>query len=133
VIVAPNGNIFATDSTGRVFRVLSAAVNTPNSATVWLDNPAITVPGGFGANGLDLLGTTMIIASNGLVAVDSNSNTPATTLRTISLTETGAAATLCGADGLQSVPGSTNQIVVVENGSCASGRERVVRVELDLD
>jgi hypothetical protein len=133
VVVAGNGNIFATDSTGRVFRVLSANVNTANSAAVWLDDPAITVAGGFGANGLDLVGTTLIIASNGaLVAVDSTSNTPASTVRTLSLTEAGAAATLCGPDGLQTVPGSTTEIVVVENGFCATPRERIVKVTLDL-
>jgi sugar lactone lactonase YvrE len=134
VIVAPNGNLFATDSSGRVFRVLAANVNTANSATVWLDSPAITVPGSFGANGLDLVGNTLIIASNGgLVAVDPASNTPAAGLRTISLTEAGAAATLCGPDGLQAVPNTTNQLVVVENGSCPAARERVVKVTLNLD
>jgi len=133
VIVTPAGVIFATDSSGRIFRVAAADFDTPNSASVWLDDPAITVVGGFGANGIDLVGDDLIIASNGLVAVDSTSNNPASTVRTLSLTEGGAAATLCGPDGLQTVPGSTNQIVVVENGSCTAARERVVRVTLDLD
>jgi hypothetical protein len=133
VVVASNGNIFATDSSGRVFRILSADVNTANSATVWLDDPAITVPGGFGANGIDVIGNTLIVASNDLFAVDSTSNTPATTLRRIALREGNAAATLCGPDGLQTVPSSTTELVVVENGSCTPSRERIVRVTLDLD
>jgi hypothetical protein len=91
------------------------------------------VPGGFGANGIDLVGTTLIIASNGLVAVDSTSNDPSSTVRTIALREGNAAATLCGPDGLQTVPDSTTELVVVENGSCMPSRERVVKVTLDLD
>jgi len=134
VIVTPAGVIFATDSSGRIFRVAAADFDTPNSATVWLEHPAISPPpGGFGANGIDLVGTELIIASNGLVAVDSTSNNPAATVRLLTLSENGAAATLCGPDGLQTVPGSNNQIVVVENGSCPAARERVVRVTLDLD
>jgi hypothetical protein len=51
----------------------------------------------------------------------------------LSLGEAGAPATLCGPDGLQTVPGSANEIVVVENGFCPAARERVVKVTLDLD
>jgi hypothetical protein len=134
VIVSPAGVIFVTDSGGRVFRIAAANFDTANSAEVWLADPAISPPpGGFGANGIDLVGDDLIIASNGLIAVDSTSTNPASTLRVLSLTENGAAATLCGPDGLQTVPGSTNQIVVVENGACMAARERVVRVTLDLD
>ena len=133
VVVDPSGNVFATDSRGRVFRVPAANFNVADSATVWLDDPAITLLGGFGANGLDFVDGRLIIAANGrLVSVDAASNTPAATLRVLNLTEAGAGVTLCGPDGLQAVP-NTNDIVVVENGSCPAGRERVVRVTLDLD
>ena len=43
---------------------------------------------------------------------------------------------LRGADSVElklTVPDSDNQIVVVENGACATPRERVVQVTLDLD
>jgi hypothetical protein len=133
VVVAPNGNIFATDSTGRVFRVAAADVDTEDSAQVWLDDPAISVPGGSGPNGIDLVGNELILASKNLVAVDATSDDPGSTLRVISLTEDGAAAVLCGPDGLQTVPGSDNQIVLIENGSCPAARARVVRVTLDID
>jgi hypothetical protein len=134
VIVTPAGVIFATDSSGRIFRIAADDVDTANSATVWLEHPALSPPeGGFGANGIDQVGDDLIIASNGLVAIDSTSNDPASTLRVLTLTEGGAAATLCGPDGLQTVPGSNDQIVVVENGACDDSRERVVRVTLDLD
>lgn len=137
VVVAQNGNIFVTDSSGRIFRILAADARTANSADVWLSDPEIAPaqPGGFGANGIDIVGGQLIIASGDhLVAVDPNSNTPASSVRHINLTEAGAAATLCGPDGLQAVPNSTTDLIVVENGSCSAtpDRDRVVRVTLDL-
>ncbi len=65
---------------------------TPNSASVWLNVPEIgpPMPGGFGANGLDLVGDSLIIANGDLVAVDPTSNNPASTVRVISLTLDGA-------------------------------------------
>ncbi|MEO8183762.1 MAG: hypothetical protein ABI895_33475 [Deltaproteobacteria bacterium] len=138
VIVDSTGNIFATDSSGRIFRVPAANVMTANSASVWLSVPEIAppMPGGFGANGLDIVGNWLVIANGGLVAVNPNSNNPASTVRTISLTLDGAPATLCGPDGLQTVPGSNTDLVVVENGGCnppSGDGDRVVRITLDLD
>ena len=136
LIVSPSGVIFATDSTGgRIFRVPAANVMTPNSAEVWLSVPEVgpAMPGGFGANGLDLVGDSLIIANGNLVAVDPASNNPSSTVRVINLTLDGAAATLCGPDGLQTVPGSSTDLVVVDNCNPASGvADRVVRVSLDL-
>jgi sugar lactone lactonase YvrE len=133
VVVAPNGDVFATDSTGRVFRVAAAAVDTEDDALVWLDDPAITVPGGDGPTGIDLVGNDLIIASQDLVVVDATSNDPASTLRVLTLTENETAVELCGPDGVQTVPGSDNQVVLVENGSCPAARARVVRITLDID
>jgi hypothetical protein len=142
LIVDSSGNLFATDSSGRIFRVPAANAMTANSASVWLDVPQIgpPMPGGFGANGLDIVGGSLVIiniGSGGLVAVDPESANPASTVRTISLTLDGAPATLCGPDGLETVPGSTTDVVVIENGGCANppggDGDRVVRVTLDLD
>ncbi|HWO10309.1 MAG TPA: hypothetical protein VNN80_12535, partial [Polyangiaceae bacterium] len=131
LIVASDGDLFATDSTGRVFRVDAADVEVENSASVWLEHPAITTPGGFGANGIEQVGDNLIIAANGtLVAVDPESDAPASTLQVLTLSEGGAAVTLCGPDGLQAVPARSDQLVVVENGFCDAARERVVRVTL---
>jgi sugar lactone lactonase YvrE len=130
LILDPTGNLFATDSSGRIFRVPSAEVMTPNRASVWLSGDALGPP-----NGLDIVGNRLVIANGGLVAVDPNSNNPLATLKTISLTLDGAPVTLCGPDGLQTVPGSTTDLVVVENGSCNPNgdSDRVVRIQLDLD
>jgi hypothetical protein len=134
LIVAPDGDIFATDSSGRVFRVDESAAEEENSARVWLESPAITVPNGFGANGIDVVGDHLIISSNDtLVAVDPESDDPASTVQVLSLSEDGAQATLCGPDGLQTVPNSTNRLVVIENGFCDAQRERVIMVTLRLD
>ncbi|HEU4582608.1 MAG TPA: hypothetical protein VFS67_30335 [Polyangiaceae bacterium] len=133
VVVQSTGNVFFTDSTGRIFRIPSASARTPNSAQVWLEGPSVSspTPGGFGANGLALVGDQLIIANTDhLIAVDPDSNNAASTVRTISLTEGGAAVTLCGPDGLETVPGSNSDLVVVENGGCAAARDRVVRVSL---
>jgi sugar lactone lactonase YvrE len=133
VVVQSTGNVFFTDSSGRVFRIPSASVRTPNSAQVWLEGSSVAslTPGGFGANGLALVGDQLIIGNTDhLIAVDPDSNNAASTVRSISLTESGAAVTLCGPDGLETVPNSNTDLVVVENGSCTAARERVVRVSL---
>jgi hypothetical protein len=139
LIVDGTGNLLATDSRGRIFRVPAASVMTPDSASVWLSVPAISppVPTGFGANGLDIVGDALIIANGGLVAVSPNSSDPASTVQQITLTLDGVVTTLCGADGLQTVPGSSTDVVVVENGGCMNppngDGDRVVRITLDLD
>jgi sugar lactone lactonase YvrE len=133
VVVQSSGNVFFTDSSGRVFRIPSASVRTPNSAQVWLEGSSVAppTPGGFGANGLALVGDQLIIGNTDrLIAVDPDSNNAASTVRSISLTEAGAAVTLCGPDGLETVPNSNTDLIVVENGSCTAARDRVVRVSL---
>jgi hypothetical protein len=137
LIVDGTGNLFATDSSGRVFRVPAANVLAPNSASVWLTGPAAApaMPGGFGANGIDIVGGTMIIANgDGLWALNPNAANPAATARKLALTLDGAPATLCGPDGLQAVPGSATDLVVVENGGCnpMGDSDRVVRIKLSL-
>jgi len=131
--VSSLGDVFATDSSGRIFRIDEDDLLDPDSAEVWLDDPALVVPGGFGANGIDEVGNNLIVAVGGaLVAVNPRSNNPASTIRVLTLSENGAAATLCGPDGLQTVPGSDDELIVIENGFCAAPRERVVKVTLDL-
>ncbi|HWO12739.1 MAG TPA: hypothetical protein VNN80_24745, partial [Polyangiaceae bacterium] len=129
-----DGDIFATDTGGgRIFRVPSADAEVDDSAEVWLESP--TGVDTFAPNGIDRVGDKLIIASNGaLLFVAPDSNSPAAELQAITLSENGAPATLCGPDGLQTVPGSDDEIVVVENGFCTPARERVVKVTLtDLD
>ena len=129
-LIVVDGDIFATDTGGgRVFRVPSADVDVDDSAEVWLENPAIA--GGFAPNGIDQVGDNLVIATNGtLVLVDPDSNNPASAVEQVSIVENGAAGALCGPDGLQTVPGSDDEVVVIENGFCPAGLERVVKVTL---
>jgi len=135
VVVQSSGNVFFTDSSGRIFRIPNASVRTPNSAQLWLQDPALApaTPGGFGANGLAFVGDRLIIANTELIAVDPDSSEPVSTIQRISLTEDGEPVTLCGPDGLETVPNSNTDLVVIENGSCAAARDRVIRVSLALD
>jgi hypothetical protein len=135
VLVLPDGDLLVSDSSGRIFRVESEAALVDNSAEVWLSVPEIAPPepGGFGANGLDLIGESLIIANGSLVQVDPASEDPASTVRVLSLSENGATASLGGPPGLATVPGSDTEMVVVENGSCAAGVSRVIKVTLDLN
>jgi len=133
VVVQSNGNVFFSDSSGRLYRIPSASVRTPNSAQVWLQGPSVAAPapGGFGINGLAFVGDQLIIGNTDrLSAVDPDSNNAAATVRSISLAENGTPITLCGPDGLETVPGSSTDLIVVENGSCTAARDRVVRVSL---
>lgn len=137
IIIDPTTrDVLASDSNGgRIFRVPAADVLTPNSARVWLSAPELAAPasGGYGANGLDFAAGALItcISSGDLIAIDPRSSNPASTLRTIRLDQS-----LCGPDGLEAVPGSPNDIVVIENGYCphlpGGDRDRVSRVTLQL-
>ena len=127
-----DNDLLVTDSFGgRIFRIPSADALDDNSAEVWLTAPEIAplAPDGFGVNGLAFAGDTLIVSSNGLFAI--NPESPATNIQAISLTLNGAPATLCGPDGVVAVPGTTNQVIVVENGFCG-GAARVIKVTLDL-
>ncbi len=132
---ATEGDLLISDSSGRLFRIAAGSATTPNSAEVWLAAPELepAEPGGFGVNGLDLVGTSLIVANGSLIQLDPASADPASTLRVLTLTEGGAAATLCGPDGLAAVPGTSDQVVVVENGFCPAALNRVVKVTLDLN
>jgi hypothetical protein len=135
VRLTPQNDLLVTDSFGgRIFRIPSANVLTANSATVWLTAPEIAPANAtaFGVNGLDFVGGSLIVASGAQLFVI-NPASPATNIQSIDLTLDGAAATLCGPDGLIAVSGTTDQLVVVENGFCGTPAPRVIKITLDLD
>jgi sugar lactone lactonase YvrE len=140
ILVDPAGNVWATESfAGIVYRIPSADVMTADSAEIWLEGgeAAPPMPGGFGANGLALVGGQLIVANGGtgtLFAVDPASSDPAADARRITLTEGSATTpvTLCGPDGLLAVPGSSDELIVVENGGCTPSAPRIVKITLDL-
>jgi hypothetical protein len=125
VIVTPDGDLLITESRGSViYRVPSADALTNNSAELWSTAPELQPPpGGFGVNGLAMVGDMLIVANNGLFVMDPASPDSATLI-----TLTGADAAFVGApDGLALVPGSTTELVVADNGG------RIIKVTLDLD
>jgi hypothetical protein len=125
VIVTPVGDLLITESRASViYRVPSADVLTNNSAELWSTAPELQPPpGGFGVNGLALVGDVLIVANDDLFVIDPASPDSATLI-----TLTGDDAAFVGApDGLALVPGSTTELVVADNGG------RIIKVTLDLD
>ena len=129
------GNLWVTESFGgRVMRIEADDASRTDNITEWMASP-LRAPGGngFGANGLTLVDGQLVV-SNGdsgmLFPVSPNSADPADDLTPIALTEGGVEVTLCGPDGLSAVPG-TSDVVVVENGFCASAIPRVSRVSIE--
>lgn len=140
LIVDPDGNLWITESiAGLIYRIEAGDVMDADSAEIWMNGglAAPVMAGAFAVNGLVLAGDTLIVANAGggsLFAVDSGSTNPVADARAIALFEgNNGNVSLCGPDGLLGVPGSDDEIVVVENGGCAAAAPRVVRIALDLD
>jgi sugar lactone lactonase YvrE len=139
VIVSPDGGLWFTESAGgRVFNVPAAAALQPNSAQAWLTGGEVGPPpsGGSGANGLEWMDGKLIVANVGrgtLVELDPSSPDPRRAARVINLVdaETRAPVSLCSPDGLERPPGTSNKLVVIENGGCAAKTPRVSEVTLD--
>lgn len=136
VIVDADGRLLISESLGGlIYEVPADAALTNDSAVVWSSAPEIGNPGGFGVNGLDMVGDMLIVANNGtLVAIDPA--TPNENLEVLVLSdEDGTAVSLCGPDGLATVPGSDDEFIVVENGGggCDPAVSRIIKVTLDAD
>ena len=139
VIVSPDGIVWVTDSAGgRVFRIPAEAALTASTAEAWITGGEVGPPptGGSGANGLEWVGGTLVVANVGrgtLVALDPSSAEPNRGARVIALSDAqGAQVTLCSPDGVELVPGAPDSVVVVENGGCASKAARLSEVKLVL-
>jgi sugar lactone lactonase YvrE len=140
VIVSPDGAVWVTDSAGgRVFRISNEDATQAGAAAVWLAGGEIAPPptGGSGANGLEWVDGHLVIANVGrgtLVEVDPASTEPGRHAEVITLTDeiTKQPVTLCSPDGVERVPGSARDVLVVENGGCATKTPRVVKVTLSF-
>jgi hypothetical protein len=141
VLLDAQGNVWASESqVGIVYRIPAANALVADSAVAWLVGGEAAPPvGGFGANGLALIGGQLVVANvdkGALFVVDPASTDPATSARHILLNEgdgSGEDVTLCGPDGLLAVPGSPDDLIVIENGGCTPSVPRVLKVTLDLD
>ena len=138
VIVSPSGDLWITDSAGgRLFRVPADAATKPSTVEAWLTGGEIGAPatGGSGANGLEWVDGSLVVANVGrgtLVKLDPASTDPGRGARVIPLVDaqTKAPVTLCSPDGLELVPGSTDRLIVVENGGCTAKTPRISEVTL---
>jgi hypothetical protein len=138
VIVSPDGALWITDSAvGRLLRVAPEHALDGTPAETWLAAGPLGPPesGGHGVNGLEWLDGTLVVSNVGrgtLTALDPASTEADRGARPIALTKDGQPETLCSPDGLARLPGSNDEIVVVENGGCQSKAPRVAVVKLML-
>jgi hypothetical protein len=139
VIVSPDGTLWITESAGgRLFRVPAVAALQANAAESWLVGGEIGPPptGGSGANGLEWMDGKLIVANVGrgtLVELDPLSTDASRGARVIQLVDaqTQAAVSLCSPDGLERPPGTSNKLIVVENGGCAAKAPRISEITLE--
>lgn len=139
VIVSPDGDVWVSESAGgRIFRIAAASALGASTAEAWITGGEVGPPpaGGSGANGLEWVDGTLVVANVGrgtLVALDPSSTDPSRGARVIALSDAqGSPVTLCSPDGVELVPGSKDTVVVVENGGCASKTPRLAEVKLAL-
>lgn len=134
VIVAPNGNLWVTESFGgRLFRIPAAEALTNSAATAWLQAPNLSAPpGGFGVNGLTLLGGRLFVVNSSLGAlfsIDPALDAPVPEdLHHVLVTEAGAEVTLINPDGITAQ--GESGLLIVENGLGLDGGKRLVLVDL---
>ncbi len=132
VIVSPTGDVWVTDTAGgRVFRLPAAQATTAGTLSPWMVGGAVAPPEGgcCGANGIEWLDGRLIVANSGrgtLVAVDPRSEDPVAGAREVQLVDReGDPVALCSPDGMARVPGSSTDLVLVENGGCEAKVPRV--------
>jgi outer membrane protein assembly factor BamB len=133
MVMSPDGALWVTESAnGRIYRIDPANIYADNSAEVWLEDELLQapMPGGFGTNGITLLGGrlyTVVTGRGQLYAIDPTIEAP--TGADLKLIELGSP--LVGPDGITRVPGSDTDILIVENGLGAQGGKKLLRARLD--
>jgi sugar lactone lactonase YvrE len=139
LVMSPDGALWITESMGgQIFRIAPDELERDNSADVWLQDDLLgpPEPGQFGINGITLLNGqlyTVVTDRRTLVAIDPAIENPTgADLRVVALNEGGAAVDLVRPDGVTAVPGSTTQLLVVENGLGEPDGKIVVVVQLDV-
>lgn len=139
LVMSPDGALWITESFGgRIFRIAPENLGVDNSAEVWLQDENLTGPtaGSFGANGITLLGGrlyTVVTDRAALFSIDPTIENPTgDDLRLVSLTDLeGGKVTLVRPDGITAVPGSSTDMLIVENGLGTDGGKQLLRARLD--
>lgn len=153
IVIAANGNLWATESFGgRIFRILAADLPSNTAATTWLQASELAGPdgpatGAFGANGLTLLSGKLFIVNSSrgtLLSIDPTLDTPGSAdLHVVKLQESGVAGdvVLANPDGMTRFSESDDtDLLIVENGFFVEnnmvvdhGGKRLTRVTLKTE
>jgi sugar lactone lactonase YvrE len=133
MVMSPDGSLWVTESTiGQIVRIPAADVLTNDSARVWLEDALLAppAPGEFGINGITLLNGqlfTVVTDQRVLLTIDpALPNPTGNELRVVALNTNGAAVNLVRPDGVTAVPGSSTDLLIVENGLGEPDGKRVV-------
>lgn len=150
IVIAANGNLWATESFGgRIFRILASDLPGNSPATTWLQASELSGPqgptaGAFGANGLALLSGKLFVVNSSrgtLLSIDPTLDAPASAdLHIVTLQESGVAGNvvLANPDGMTRLGDSETDLLIVENGFFVEnnvvvnhGGKRLTRVTLE--
>jgi len=129
IVIAANGNLWATESFGgRIFRILAADLPNSAPATTWLQDSALAggdqgpEKGKFGANGLALMSGKLFVVNSSrgtLLSIDPTLDAPASAdLHIVKLQESGVTGdvVLANPDGMTRLGDSETDLLLVENG-----------------
>jgi sugar lactone lactonase YvrE len=140
LVMSPDGSLWVTESAGgRIFKIAPENLLTTNSAEVWLQDVKLEppMPGQFGINGITLLGGriyTVVTDRSTLLKIDPSIEAPTgDDLEEVNLfsNRDDEAVTLVRPDGITAVPGSSTDILIVENGLGQEGGKKLLRARLD--
>jgi len=130
IVIAANGNLWATESFGgRIFRILAADLPSNGAATTWLQDSALSggdqgpENGKFGANGLALMSGKLFVVNSSrgtLLSIDPTLDAPAgADLHVVTLQESGVTGNvvLANPDGITRLSDKDDtNLLIVENG-----------------
>jgi hypothetical protein len=133
-----DGSLWVTESFGgRIFRIAGDDLTSDNRAEIWLEDDALAppMPGQFGVNGITLLGGQLfvVVTDRGtLLSIDPSLEAPSgDDLRELSLSlDDDDGVELVRPDGITAVPGSSTDILIVENGLQTDGGKRLLRARV---
>ena len=139
LVMSPDGSLWVTESTGgRIFRIAADELEEDNSAEVWLqaDELAPPTPQEFGVNGITLLNGRLYLAVTDpgtLFSIDPALEEPTDDdLEEIELVdEDGDDFDLVRPDGITAIPGSSTDLLVVQNGLGTEGGKVLSQVRID--
>jgi len=138
MVQSPDGALWVTESFGgRIFRIAGDDLTRDDSAEIWLEDDKLAppAPGQFGVNGITLLGGqifTVVTDPGTLFSIDPTLDAPTgDDLREIAVSLDDDEVDLVRPDGITAVPGSSTDILIVENGlGVDGGGKKLLRAQI---